>query len=80
MKKILSTMMLTLVSTAAFAFQCPTDMSAIDEALAGNPDLSEEKLSEVRELRQEGENLHKEGKHQESVDALAEAKKILGIE
>jgi len=80
MKKVLSTMVLTLVSAAAFAFQCPTDMSAIDEALAGNPDLSEEKLSEVRELRQEGENLHKEGKHQESVDALAEAKKILGIE
>ena len=80
MKRILTTMLLTVVSAAAFAFQCPTDMSKIDEALAGDTGLSDEKLSEVRELRKEGEELHEQGKHQESVDALAEAKKILGIE
>ena len=27
------------LSSPAFAFQCPTDMAAIDAALAENPDL-----------------------------------------
>lgn len=80
MKKFLSVMVLTLVSAVAFASQCPTDMAKIDEALAGSPDLSEEQMAQVKELRKEGEQLHEEGKHQESVDTLGEAKAILGIE
>lgn len=80
MRKTLSFIILTLASTAAFAFQCPTDVAAIDEALAGNPELTEEQMSKVEELRDQGEQLHEEGKHQESVDTLAEAKEILGIE
>lgn len=80
MKKALSVLILVLASTVAFASQCPTDMAAIDEHLAGNPELSEEQLSQVEKLRQKGEQLHTEGKHQESVAALAEAKEILGIE
>jgi hypothetical protein len=36
-------------------------------------------MSKVKALREEGEKLHKEGKHTESMKALAEAKKILGI-
>ena len=34
---------------------------------------------EVKALRAEGERLHKEGKHTESMKALAEAKKLLGV-
>lgn len=80
MKKALSVLILLLASAVAFAGQCPTDMAAIDEHLAGNPELSEEQLSQVEELRQKGEQLHDEGKHEESVAVLAEAKEILGIE
>jgi hypothetical protein len=36
-------------------------------------------MSEVKEYRAEGEKLHKAGKHQESLDALAKAEKILGV-
>ena len=36
-------------------------------------------MSKVRALREEGEKLHKEGKHTESMKALAEAKKLLGV-
>ena len=36
-------------------------------------------MSEVKKLRTDGEALHKAGKHQESVDTLAKAMKILGI-
>jgi hypothetical protein len=68
-----------LASGAAFAFHCPADMKKIDDALAKNPSLSTEQMAEVKKLRAEGETLHKAGKHQESVDTLAKAMKILSI-
>jgi hypothetical protein len=68
-----------LASSAAFAFHCPMDMKKIDDALAKNPSLSAEQMAEVKKLRAEGETLHKAGKHQESVDTLGKAMKILGI-
>ncbi len=80
MRQTLSFMILVLASTVAFGSQCPTDMAAIDEHLAGNPELTEEQMTQVKELREQGEQLHDEGKHEESVEALAEAKEILGIE
>ena len=67
------------LATPAFAFQCPADMAAIDEALQ-TAALSEEQKQRVQELRAEGERLHEEGRHQESVDTLAQAKDLLGIE
>lgn len=69
---------LALASFSAFAFHCPKDMKAIDEALP-KAKLSAAQAEEVKKLRAEGETLHKAGKHQESVDTLAKAKKILGI-
>jgi hypothetical protein len=68
-----------LASTSAFAFHCPMDMKKIDDALARNPALSAEQMAEVKKYRMEGESLHKAGKHQESIDTLAKAMKILGI-
>lgn len=68
-----------LASTSAFAFHCPMDMKKIDDALAKNPMLNAEQMAEVKKLRAEGETLHKAGKHQESVDTLAKAMKLLGI-
>jgi hypothetical protein len=68
-----------LFSSTAFAFHCPADMKKIDEALAKNPELTSEQMTEVRALRAEGEELHKAGRHQESVDTLAKAMQLLGI-
>ena len=68
-----------LAAAPVFAFQCPGDMKAIDAALAKNPKLSAQEMADVKKLRAEGETLHKAGKHQESVDTLAKAKKILKI-
>jgi hypothetical protein len=68
-----------LASTAAQAFHCPADMKKIDEAMAKSPKLSAEQLADVKRLRAEGEAFHKAGKHQESVDTLAKAMKILEI-
>ena len=65
---------------SAFAFHCPADMAKIDAALAKNPQLSAEQLAEVKKQRADGEALHKAGKHQESIDTLTKAEKILKIE
>jgi len=70
---------LMLASASAFAFHCPAEMKKIDAALAKNPKLSAQQLTDVKKFRAEGETLHKAGKHQESLDALAKAEKILGI-
>ena len=69
-----------LTSGTAMAFHCPKDMAAIDAKLAENPPLSAEQMGEVKKLRAEGEVLHKAGKHQESVDTLAKAMAILGLQ
>ena len=68
-----------LASGAASAFHCPADMKKIDEALAKNPSLSAEQMADVKKARADGEELHKAGKHQESVDTLGKAMKILKI-
>lgn len=68
-----------LISSAALAMHCPADMRKIDEALAKNPKLTEAQMTEVKKLRADGEASHKAGKHQEAVDTLAKAMKVLGI-
>jgi hypothetical protein len=70
---------LLLASASAFAFHCPKDMKKIDAAMSKKPALSEMQMAEVKKLRADGEAFHKAGKHQESVDTLAKAMKILGI-
>ena len=69
-----------LFAGSAFAFHCPQDMKKIDDALAKNPKLTAAQMEQVKKDRAEGEALHKAGKHQESLDALAKAEKTLGIQ
>jgi hypothetical protein len=64
----------------AFAFHCPEEMKKIDDALAAKPNITAAQLAEVKSLRAEGETLHKQGKHQESLDTLGKAEKILKIQ
>jgi hypothetical protein len=69
---------LALASSTAFAFHCPKDMKKIDAAMS-KAKLSDGQMAEVKKYRAEGEALHKAGKHQESVDTLAKAMKILNV-
>lgn len=78
MKMLLTAGFLAFLATPVLAFQCPADMAAIDAALQ-TASLSEADLARVMELRATGEAEHAAGNHQASVDALAEAKKLLGI-
>jgi hypothetical protein len=79
MTRTILTAALLLASTATFAFHCPVDMRKIDAALSKHPKLSSSELAEVKKYRADGEALHKAGRHQESVDTLAKAMKILNI-
>ncbi|MEJ7929775.1 hypothetical protein WG922_07300 [Ramlibacter sp. AN1015] len=64
---------------AAFAHNCPNEMKAIDAKLATKPQMSQANADKVAKLRAEGEAHHKAGKHTESMAALGEAKKLLGL-
>lgn len=70
---------LMFAAGSTFANHCPLEMKKIDAALAKNPKLDASQMAEVKKYRADGEALHKAGKHQESLDALSKAEKILGI-
>lgn len=79
MRKLVFLLGTLFMSASALAFHCPADMKKIDEALSKDPKLTAAQMSEVKKLRADGETLHKAGKHQESVDTLGKAMKILGV-
>jgi hypothetical protein len=74
------------LAPVVWAGNCPNLMSQIDEILASKPDLDEETIVDedlnksVKQMRDEGEKLHKEGKHAESVEILERALKLLNEE
>lgn len=81
MRTLIAAAMLTAaLAGPALAAQCPADVAKIDAALAAGTSLSAEQVAEVKALRDEGEALHQSGKHGESVETLAKAKEMLGIE
>jgi len=62
----------------AFAHNCSNEIKAIDAKMSAVK-LSDADKAKVKSLRDEGEKFHKAGKHDESMKALGEEKKILGI-
>jgi len=80
MKRIIVAVATLLFAAAAWAFHCPADMKKIDDALAKNPKLTDAQMADVKKYRAEGEALHKAGKHQESIDTLGKAMKILNVQ
>lgn len=54
-------------------------MKAIDAKLDSATGISAENMTKVKALRAEGEKLHKEGQHDDSMKSLQAAKKRFGI-
>ncbi|ASY63682.1 conserved hypothetical signal peptide protein [Sinorhizobium sojae CCBAU 05684] len=69
---------LALAPVTVFANSCPSQMAEIDAALQ-TASLSEADMNRVKQLRQQGEELHNAGDHAGSEAALGEAKRLLGI-
>lgn len=80
MRRILLSIAVAAVSMPLWAMHCPMDMAKIDEQLKANPPSDPAILTRVKELRAEGEELHKAGDHQQSIEVLGEAQQLLGIE
>jgi hypothetical protein len=78
MKRLILTVALTAFASIAAAHNCPNEWKAIDAALP-KAKLDDKQMAEVKKLRAEGEQLHKAGKHSESMGTLGKAKKMLGI-
>jgi len=78
MKNLLAVLLFS-VSSLALAHNCPNEMKAIDAKLGDASGISADNMAKIKSLRADGEKLHKEGKHDESMKALGEAKKLLGI-
>jgi hypothetical protein len=66
------------IAVPALANQCPPDIKKIDAAMA-NANPGQEQMGEVKRLRDEGQRLHEQGDHQQSMDTLARAKQMLGV-
>jgi hypothetical protein len=77
--KTLVTASALLWCSVAFSHNCPAEMKAINAKLGTNPSLSMPDMDKVKSLRAQGEKLHMEGKHDESMKALGEAKQLLGL-
>jgi hypothetical protein len=78
MKRFAFTIAAIAFASTAWAHNCPNEVKAIDAALP-KAKLDAKQQAEVKKLRDEGESLHKAGKHSESMASLNKAKGILGI-
>ena len=78
MKNFVLGSVVVFFAATASAHGCPGEMRAIDAKMP-SAQLPAADMSKVKALRDEGEKLHKEGKHTEAMRALAEAKKLLGV-
>ncbi|ESR24024.1 signal peptid-containing protein [Lutibaculum baratangense] len=76
MKHVLAVAVTLAFATPAFASQCPSLMSEIDEKV-DTAQLTEEERAQVMELRQQGEAAHEAGDHAASEEALNQALAIL---
>lgn len=77
MRRLFVFLAAALISLPLWAMHCPQDMAKIDEMLQNDPPSDPEVVAKVKELRAEGEALHKAGDHAESTRLLGEALDLL---
>jgi hypothetical protein len=76
MKKIILAFTILVFSAPAFAGSCPLKLIKIDKVLAAG---NVENFAKIKALRDQGAELHKSGKHGQSVRVLIKAMKLAGI-
>lgn len=77
MRRTLLFLAAALISAPLWASNCPTEIRKIDQELQENPPSDPAFTQRVQSLRDEGQKLHDEGKHEESLAKLNEATKLL---
>ena len=79
MKRTALFVALAFATSMAFAGTCPKLWKQIDDALPAATGKSAAEMNEIKNLRAQGETLHKEAKHADSEAALRKAMGMLGI-
>ncbi len=77
MHRILLFIAAAAIAAPVWAMHCPMDMAKIDKQLASNPPSDPATLEKVKDLRAEGEQLHKAGDHAQSLQVLEQAQALL---
>jgi hypothetical protein len=77
MRRLLLFIAAAALSAPVWAMHCPMDMAKIDKQLESNPPNDPATLEKVKELRAEGEQLHKAGDHTQSLQVLEQAQALL---
>lgn len=72
MRYLAALLLTAVVAGPAIAGQCPTLVNQIDTQLQSTA-LDSETKANIKALRDRGESLHQQGKHDESVKVLQEA-------
>ncbi len=83
MKRFLLAVFLMMFAGSAMAHACPALMAQIDEILEGDQvesHLEADILTEVMQLREDGEAYHEAGDHDRSMEALERALELLAAE
>jgi hypothetical protein len=65
-----------VLAPPALAYQCEAFITLLDQKMA-DQELSEEQMAELRRLRDEGQRLHEQGRHEASMEALERAGMML---
>ncbi|QSP94060.1 hypothetical protein LPB19_12765 [Marinobacter salinisoli] len=78
MRYLIALVLSTLLIGTASAGQCPALVSEIDQKLE-TAQLDPETEQNVKSLRDEGERLHEQGDHSESVRTLKEALEMIRV-
>lgn len=79
MKRILVLIVAMMFAGSVFAHQCPRLISQIDHQLE-QEDLASDVEERIKDLRNEGQELHDAGSHDASVERLSEALELLAEE
>ena len=79
MKKIILTLLFTLVSSSVFAYSCPALWTELDYEIsqAKNSGMSQDKIDEIQKLRDDGKKAHDDGNHSKSEEILNKALELI---
>lgn len=72
MRYLMALLVAVFFAGSALAGQCPSLVGEIDDRLK-TAQLDSETVAKVKKLRDQGESLHSQGKHDESVRVLRQA-------
>ena len=77
---VIGTIVLALLAGPAMAFQCPTLIKQVNDAVNNRMAGEDGAGSTARKLAKEAEALHNDGKHAESVAKVEEAAKAIRLQ